>query len=411
MDNSSPKLISAALSDHEALGVGGDPIYRAAEQIRTLLHKELGESVSQVFAVPVRNDKTNQIDWYSSVNGDILSFNQLSPEQQSSVKTKITECFSQIDTFRDRLRNEIGTDAAKTYASLLDSAKSFPSDDQIFVIDGKPVITFWGFKESLLSKADGSKAQLGIPVLPPLTGSGVGSETINTNGANASLIQPAEPKKSVWQRYGWWLVLAILLLLGIPAILKSCSTDFPLYKPKVDNANCPVVSETTSPPKAECAPDVAVVPPVEKVPVPPEPEVVPLPPPPPPQVLSQKALEQNDLSVFEGKWVLTSELHVIGTGEKVIIDFDMGKGGNGSARLYNKSDGVCSGAATVSIKGSKNFIVKQGRLNCSARKSFWDPDTYNCSVRPNLTQADCSLTCSRETGETYTCASVFEKRK
>jgi hypothetical protein len=187
--------------------------------------------------------------------------------------------------------------------------------------------------------------------------------------------------------------------------MKSCSNDFPLYKKEINKSNCPDVSNPPTPSKAECTPDVAVVPPAEKVP---EPQPAPVPAP-DPQVLSKQALEKNDLSVFEGKWVLTSQLYVIGTREKLAIDLNLGKGGKGVARRAYSST-VCTGSALVTIKGVKNFVVNVGQMNCNPN-GRWGADIFNCAVRPNQIQADCSLTCTTDSGDsTYICNSVFEKR-
>jgi hypothetical protein len=371
MDTSNAKLVSGFLSDHEALGVGGDPIYRAAEQIRTLLQKELGESVSQVFAIPVRNDKTNELDWYSPIEGNALPLQQLSPEEQAKVKEIIATRFTSIDQFGSRLKNEIGTEAARTYASLLDSAKSYPNDEQVFVINGQPVITFWGFKNNPLSKASGLKANLATPAIPlPL---------------DQSTNQPV--KRSWWQRFGWWLVLAALLLFGIPAVLKSCGTDFPLYKENAEPLNCPQID----------APNVC------------KEEVKPIPQVPEKQVLSPDALKKNDLRVFEGKWVLITELQDLRTRKKLVINLDLGSGGNGSAGTQMVGQ-TCNGGARVNIDGSKNFNVYQEKLGCS--DGVQRPvNTYKCSVRPNQIQADCLFTCTDfSTMQQKQCDGVFEKR-
>jgi hypothetical protein len=372
MHTSKAKLVSGFLSDHEALGVGGDPTYRAAEQIRTLLHKELGESASQVFAIPMRNDKTNELDWYSPIDGSALRFQQLSPEEQIKVKEIIATQFASIDQFGSRLKNEIGTEAARTYASLLDSAKSYPSDEQIFVINGQPVITFWGFKTNLLSKASGLTANIPAPATP------------------LPIEQPASqsPKRSWWQRFGWWLVLAALLLLGIPAVLKSCGTDFPLYKQNTAPLNCS--------PEANPAPNCKE-------------EVKPVLQTPEKQVLSPDAFKKNDLTVFEGKWVLITDLQDLRTGKKLVVNLDLGSGGNGSASTQMVGQ-TCSGGARVSIDGSKDFNVYQEKLGCT--DGVQRPvNTFKCSVRPNQIQADCLFTCTdRRTLQPNQCDGVFEKR-
>ena len=373
MDTSNAKLVSGFLSDHEALGVGGDPVYRAAEQIRTLLQKELGEPIAQIFAIPVRNDKTNELDWYSPIEGSALRLQQLSPEEQIKIKEIIATRFASIDQFGSRLKNEIGTEAARTYASLLDSAKSYPNDEQIFVINGRPVITFWGFKNNPLSRASGLKANIPSPLIP----------------AAPEHLTSLSPKRSWWQRFGWWLVLAALLLFGIPAVLKSCGTDFPLYKQNADPQNCPQPDNSAS-----CKEEVK---PVEPPPKAKE------------QVLSPEALKNRDLSVFEGKWVLSSDLFNAATGQKINIILDLDKSGQGTGYLNDNTGEKCSGPSRVSISGPQNFQIAQDRMPCS-KGNPWRENNYNCTVRENHVQADCDLTCVRKSGERYTCNSVFEKR-
>jgi hypothetical protein len=337
-----------------------------------------------LFAIPVRNDKTNELDWYSSIEGNAIRFQQLSLDDQSKIKEKISSQFELLDQLGFRLKNEIGTEPAKTYASLLNSAKSYPSDDQIYVINGKPVITFWGFKTNPLSKASSVKA-LDPSLAIPLTIHQVNNPTF---------------KRSWWQRFGWWLVLAALLLFGVPAVLKSCGTDFPLYKQKIEMPNCPPVNESSSSCKEEAKP---VVPPA------PINNPSPLQKTPDKQVMSPEALKNNDLRVFEGKWVLITELRDLRTGNKLVVDLDLGANGVGGAGTQMVGQN-CSGGARVNIDGSKNFNVYQDQLGCTdgTRRST---NTYKCAVRPNQTQADCQFTCTdKKTMQPKQCDGVFEKR-
>jgi len=377
MDRSNAKLVSGFLSDHEALGVGGDPIYRAAEQIRTLLQKELGEPIAQIFAIPVRNDKTNELDWYSPIEGSAIQLQQLSAEERARIKEIIAIRFASIDQFGARLKNEIGTEAARTYASLLDSAKSYPNDEQIFVINGQPVITFWGFKNNPLSRASGLKANIPSP--------------ITTAPLESSLSE--SPKRSWWQRFGWWLVLAALLLFGIPAVLKSCGTDFPLYKQNAAPLNCPPETITTPNCKEEIRP--ALSEPVAKAPE--------------KQVMSPEALKKNDLRVFEGNWILITSLFDVETNKKLVYDLNLGSNGSGTAGSQMVGQ-TCSGGARLNIDGSKDFNVYQDKLDCSDGKKRGS-NTFKCSVRPNQTQADCVFQCvNLKTRQPMQCDGVFEKR-
>ena len=197
-----------------------------------------------------------------------------------------------------------------------------------------------------------------------------------------------------------WLVLAALLLFGVPAVLKSCGTDFPLYKQKTEPSNCPSVPDNSS-----CNKEVepVVSPPVPKVVSPPVPKV------PEKQVMSPEALKKNDLRVFEGKWVLITGLSDLKTGKKLGIDLDLGTNGSGSAGTQMVGQ-TCSGGAKVNIDGSKNFNVYQEQLGCTDGDRR-QTNTFKCTVRPNQTQADCQFACTdRKTMQPKQCDGVFEKR-
>jgi hypothetical protein len=127
------------------------------------------------------------------------------------------------------------------------------------------------------------------------------------------------------------------------------------------------------------------------------------------QVMSPEALQNNDLRVFKGKWVLITGLQDFKTGKDLVIDFNLGSDGTGTAGTQMVGQ-TCSGVARLNIKGSKNFNVSQDQLACSdgLKRSA---DNYKCSVRPNQTQADCILTCTNpKTLQKQDCSGVFEKR-
>jgi len=391
------KIKSSKLSDFEAMGVGGAPIYRTSEQLLTLIEKELGKGTANIFAVPIRDDRNNIVDWYSQIPGNIKEYNSLDEDEQFRIWSIIDEEFKKITALSDKLSKNSENETAATYAQLLKGILHFPGPSEIFVVGDNPVIIFWSFQNNGEYRKNASLGAI-VPkppapiqsepvkvidslkatseVLPqdapivdqaPLASSR--HPTINSSAKQeldseniAPPISPSSP--SWWQRYGWWIALLALLIIGFPAVLKSCTTDFPLYKV----------------PKGECQP-------AEKASCNSTP---PLPPP----VLDKKALEDNDLRAFEGKWKLITNLVDL-QDKKIGITFFFDKGGLGSSELIGTGY-KCQGAASAVIKSNNRFDINVPPLSCNTGKGFnISKDTLvQCNLRSNeKNKADCRLQC------------------
>ena len=114
MTVSGEKISSGFLSDYEPLGVNGDPVYRAAIQIRTLLTKDLGENVANLFAMPLRDDRNNAIDWYSAEKGQVTPFNALSAGEQASFTQEVKEKLARVEDLERRLSSNPQNQTART---------------------------------------------------------------------------------------------------------------------------------------------------------------------------------------------------------------------------------------------------------------------------------------------------------
>lgn len=390
MTVSGEKISSGFLSDYEPLGVNGDPVYRAATQIRTLLTKDLGENVANLFATPLRDDRNNAIDWYSAEKGHVTPFNAFSAGEQATFTQEIKEKLARVEDLGRRLSSNPQNQTARTYAGLLKSIQNYPDASQIFIVNNHPVIAFWGFHTSQqldIPKAAAAAVAPRIPtpevasVTEAANGSLINSANLNspptsdlsnfntpTLGNSATAIE----SRSFWSRYGWWLLILLLLLIGTPTFLKGCSTDFPLFGAPHQHSSQGPNSE---------GPALAA----------PEPS------------LTIEALKQKDVSIFNGNWNLITSLVNIKTKELIKLNFDFDKSGQGTATVKEKNGRVCNGSANAKINSDNTFSLAYSELSCNNSGSYVS-GSATCKVSDDSTKADCLLTCAEEK-----CEATFQR--
>jgi hypothetical protein len=346
------KILSASVADFDPIGVAGEPVFMASNQILTLIERELGQDVASVLATPLRDVNQQDIHWYSTLIGDSTCLDNLPPAQSDPVREKLRTKLDAIAGLAAKLSQSSGG-SALTYAQLLRAAVRYPDDKNVLVIGGEPVVTFWGFQP----------ANTPSPVRLTPTQKPVFMQAANSSSDG--------PKKTLWERFGWWLLLLLLILSALwVAGLRGCSADFPL----VD--------------KGSAAPTQPSVEPVIAAPV--EPAIAaPVEP-----RLTEEKLKKNDLSVFQGSWELTSGATSVRTGKPVTIDLSFNDEGVGTASVTELPSGNrCEGSASAAIKSGKSFKIDLGRLTCA------DGNGYNayagaCNVLAGGEIADCSMTSS-----------------
>lgn len=429
MSTTETRIKSSQLSDFEALGVSGEPIYRASSQILTLIEKELGIETASIFATPIRDDKNNIVDWYSSINGEVKAYKNLSEFEKSRIWNILNEEFSKVKTLSNRLLQNVSNETSQTYGRLLQSIQNFPSSEEIFVIGKHPVITFWGFKHhGEISQFKAFSEIVKKPSIPLNTE--LNQEEINpTNTSSSSLnsdrlftrndsVQTAftdtnedikipppfqiegQSKGSWWRRFGWWIFLILLLIVGVPSTFKACSSDFPLYDAKV---NC-----QTKENKACSNPDLPPSMPIlDAPPLPQEPTQTPKfdsTPQLTPSPLNKDSLEKKDLNVFNGKWSLITELQNAKTGENIKVDFEFDAAGKGRTVTREKNGNECIGTAEAHIQTNKRFDVDMSKLECKDGRAYVE-NRATCEIDGATNHANCYLKCANGP-----CDATFEKR-
>ena len=185
-------LRTGNLKDFHPLGALGSPVYTAATQLRAAIRRQLGPDVADVFAIPRRNEDGDTIDWYAPRPGNVVPWSSATPDEQRSIKASLLQIRERIRQTGSSMREDPGNER-RVFGLLLDEVMSFPNDRHLYLVDDRPVLTFWGFREH--SAAEGKDT---LALLP------VGDAAAQPAG------EPAEPEK---RRFPWWWLLPLLLLI------------------------------------------------------------------------------------------------------------------------------------------------------------------------------------------------------
>lgn len=200
-------LVSGNPQNYSAIGEAGQPIYSVAFQLREAVRLKAGAEVANCLAIPQRNEQGNVIDWYSPERGDVVPWSAATAEEREhalimldAAQRKLDEAVRLLESTEPRTEQAIRE--KKTVLPLLNKIFFFPDSNFIYLVNGKPVITFWGFNAQGATLPSDPFMSL-RPVAPAAVAS-----------------PPIVPTKR--RAWWWWLLLVLLLLLLLLLALRSC---------------------------------------------------------------------------------------------------------------------------------------------------------------------------------------------
>lgn len=214
-------LRSGTLRDYNPLGAVGSPVYGAASQLRAAIRRqgELGPAIADLFAIPKKNERGDVIDWYAPTEGDVVPWSAATVDERGQAKAALLAGREKLAAKADELQRADDSER-QVFGRLLAQAMQVPGDDHVYLVNGAPVITFWGFRAAgSLADADvigglDTTAQAAGPVQP------AGAAPVPES------VAAGEPHRSRW----WWWLLPLLLLILLLLLLiglKSCGVDVP----------------------------------------------------------------------------------------------------------------------------------------------------------------------------------------
>ena len=209
-----------------ALGETGQPVYRAALQLREAIRRKDANLVEHL-AIPQSDELGSQIDWYSGFSGDVIPWTSATEEERAPARQQLEKLKMALDDLSARF---LGSDPADqqgdkaVFGKLLKRVIYFPDESFVYLVNGKPVLTFWGFQD-----ADADRSLEPLHCLYPRSEPEPTTPLIPTPAAAvaaplAAALESAPAVIRPWWRRWWWLwpLLLLLLTLLLLSLLRGC---------------------------------------------------------------------------------------------------------------------------------------------------------------------------------------------
>ncbi len=225
-----PLLRSGNLTAFHPLGAVGNPVYLAAAQLRAAIGRRLGPELADSFAIPQRNEDGDTIDWYAPKPGTVVPWSAASSDERAEAQRQLIETRSRIEELGQAMQRE--SDAERqVFGRLLAHVTSFPDETHVYLVGGRPVISFWGFVLDRASVGTDPLLNLDLLAAPPA---------------------PAQPPRRRVPWWAWALALVALALLGGLLALRGCQPVSEGPSPaETGGALTPEVSEPQPAPEDE----------------------------------------------------------------------------------------------------------------------------------------------------------------
>ena len=406
------------------------------EQLKAILQQKLGADHAALLAEPQHNAEGNSVDWYAEGSGPAVPLTELSEPEAQALRAQAGALAADIAS----LAKDMTVDAQARQAlsgQLLRIALQHPADEDIWSVNGKPVLINWGFAPGSVGAQPQDLTRLG-GMLPPAPPAPV-----------AAPVPVAVAPRSGCLPWLLPLLLLLLLLWLLGAALGLLPSPLPAGCLPVDRsaleaekqkaaanedqlallwrqlqeraALCKPVTPPVTPPTPKIEPkkeeakqpepevvepffgETPVEPPkVAEAPKPqpkpkPEPKQEPPkveppkqePPKPAPKkndnlAIPEDAAKKNDLTFLEGCWTSETGLYSHPSNEPIIAEYCFDKSGKGRRLVRERNGQVCSGSASARFQGNQlQFDSSQARC---PRGGTYVPQKVECNGQENSTQ-------------------------
>ena len=406
------------------------------EQLKAILQQKLGADHAALLAEPQHNDEGNSVDWYAEGSGPAVPLTELSEPEAQALRAQAGALAADIAG----LANDMTADAQARQAlsgQLLRIALQHPADEDIWSVNGKPVLINWGFAPGSVGAQPQDLTRLG-GVLPPAPPAPVAAPVPVVVAPRSGCLPWLLPLLLLLLLL--WLLGAALGLLPSPlpagclpvdrsaleaekqkaaanedqlallwrqlqeraALCKPVTPPVtpptPKVEPKKEEAKQPepevvepFFGETpVEPPKVAEAPKQQAKPKPEPKQEPPKVEPPKQEPPKPAPkkndnlAIPEDAAKKNDLTFLEGCWTSETGLYSHPSNEPIIAEYCFDKSGKGRRFVRERNGQVCSGSASARFQGNQlQFDSSQARC---PRGGTYVPQKVECNGQENSTQ-------------------------
>jgi hypothetical protein len=228
-----PLLTSEPLQRYRALGLAGDPVWRAAPQLRAAITQRLSREHADLLAIPEADPSGRRIDWYAPFDGDVRRLADLGEGERNSITAAVQRLHGDLAALAESMEAPQRSGAERNFARLLRNALTAPGEETLYVVDGKPVMAFWGFSaDAALPGAFLPSAPVVPMPIAPAAATAAAVAAPEAVLASAPAIAPA----IVVERATWWqwLLLALLLLLLLAGLAYLLRPYLPHLEPRLE---------------------------------------------------------------------------------------------------------------------------------------------------------------------------------
>lgn len=229
-------LRSHLINDFQPLGEHGKPVYQSAIQLRETLRLRKYTAAADSLAVPQLNEAGDRIDWYSAYEGSVVPWTAASDSEKASALLQLEKIHEELIAVSDTL-SEKDSKQEVLFASLLQKTRQFPDSSHVYLVNGKPVVTFWGFVNNLDKIRFNPLDILRPPKVQPIPEPIV--EHVPVEEPPVVESEPVIEQKINWLRWLLLLLLLLLLLIGGFFLLRSCAP--PSIQASLPNLGLPAV--------------------------------------------------------------------------------------------------------------------------------------------------------------------------
>jgi len=228
-----PLLSSEPLQRYRALGLAGDPVWRAARQLRAAITQRLSPEHADLLAIPEVDPSGRRIDWYAPFDGAVRRLADLGDAERAAVQDKVRRLHEGLAGLAVSMEEPTRSGAERNFARLLRHALTAPGEETLYVVDGKPVMTFWGFSADAALPGvflpAAPPAPIASPVPVPPSAAAIPEAVMASVPAAATMAAPGT--RSTWWQ---WLLLALLLLLLLAGLAWVLRPYLPHLEPRLE---------------------------------------------------------------------------------------------------------------------------------------------------------------------------------
>jgi hypothetical protein len=159
-------LSSGSFDGVRETGGFGQPLHALYPQIRAVLASELEPDAAWLLAEPVVDRANNRIDWYTEGDADRppVALSELAEEQRRPILARVDELLGRGRELAERYAGS-GDLRRVQLGAILKAVLNAPAETEVFLVEGRPVITGWGFSPDRPWETPGEPVS--GPVVPP----------------------------------------------------------------------------------------------------------------------------------------------------------------------------------------------------------------------------------------------------